>query len=138
MKTLEERSQIPKAYAAISCVIVLGLLLLINPLASPISNLIGWTLPAYLSFQAIESPSSHDDVQWLTYWVVFGLFNLLENFALGLILYYLPWYFPLKTIFVLWLQLPSFRVSTLVLEGINISLLVLNDPLVRAPSLSIM
>jgi receptor expression-enhancing protein 5/6 len=38
-------------------------------LASPISNLIGWALPAYLSVQAIESPSTNDDKQWLTYWV---------------------------------------------------------------------
>lgn len=38
-------------------------------LASPISNLIGWGLPAYLSVQAIESPSTNDDKQWLTYWV---------------------------------------------------------------------
>jgi receptor expression-enhancing protein 5/6 len=38
-------------------------------LAAPISNLIGWALPAYLSVQAIESPSQNDDKQWLTYWV---------------------------------------------------------------------
>ena len=38
-------------------------------LASPVSNLIGWALPAYLSVQAIESPGTNDDKQWLTYWV---------------------------------------------------------------------
>ena len=44
-------------------------------LASPISNLIGWALPAYLSVQAIESPSANDDKQWLTYWVCILLFR---------------------------------------------------------------
>jgi hypothetical protein len=84
-----------------------------NSLAAPISNLVGWGLPAYLSFKAIESPSPHDDVQWLTYWVVFGFFNFLESFALRVVLYYVPWYFAFKSLFIVWLQLPAFRVSPL-------------------------
>jgi len=109
MNKLEQTTQVPKAYAAIGIVAVLGLLHLINPLASPVSNLIGWGLPAYLSFKAIESPGNQDDIQWLTYWTVFGFLNFLESFALSVVLYYLPWYFAFKTIFVLWLQLPYFR-----------------------------
>lgn len=38
-------------------------------LAQPVSNLIGWALPAFLSVRAIESPGTNDDKQWLTYWV---------------------------------------------------------------------
>lgn len=38
-------------------------------LAQPVSNLIGWGLPAYLSIHALESPGQNDDKQWLTYWV---------------------------------------------------------------------
>ena len=72
---------------------------------------------AYLSFRAIESPQTQDDVQWLTYWAVFGFFNFLESFALRIVLYYLPWYFAFKTIFVLWLQLPAFRVSIAYIGG---------------------
>ena len=73
--------------------------------------MIGWGLPAFLSFRAIESPGVQDDVQWLTYWVVFGFLNFVETFALRLVLYYLPFYFAFKTVFLLWLQLPQFRVS---------------------------
>ncbi len=83
-----------------------------NPLAAPVSNLVGWGLPAYLSFKALESPSPNDDVQWLTYWVVFGFFNFLESFAVRVLLYYLPWYYAVKTVFIIWLQLPAFRVSS--------------------------
>lgn len=70
----------------------------------------GWGLPAYFSVKAVESPSPTDDIQWLTYWIVFGFFNFLESFALRIVLYYLPWYFAFKTLFILWLQLPAFRV----------------------------
>jgi receptor expression-enhancing protein 5/6 len=111
LNSLEQRSGVPKTYAVIGGASLLVLLHLINPLAAFISNLVGWALPAYLSFKAIESPSPQDDIQWLTYWVVFGFFNFLESFALRVVLYYLPWYFAFKTVFILWLQLPAFRVS---------------------------
>jgi len=106
---LEARTQVPKAYAAIGSAALLGLLLFVNALALPVSNLIGWALPAYLSFKAIESPQHEDDVQWLTYWSVFGLFNFIESVALRVVLFYFPFYFVFKTAFILWLQLPATR-----------------------------
>lgn len=107
----EQRTQIPKTYAVLGASLLVVILHMFNALAAPVSNLVGWALPAYLSFKALESPSTQDDVQWLTYWVVFGFFNFLESFALRLVLYYVPWYFAFKTLFILWLQLPYFRVS---------------------------
>lgn len=107
---IEQRTQVPKTYAVIGVISFLALLHLVNSLAAIVSNIVGWALPAYLSFKAIESPSPHDDVQWLTYWVVFGFFNFLESFASSLVLYYIPWYYTLKTLFIIWLQLPAFRV----------------------------
>ncbi|KAJ6614907.1 TB2/DP1, HVA22 family-domain-containing protein [Mycena sp. CBHHK59/15] len=97
LNTLEQRTGVAKTYAVMGGCALLVVLHLINPLAAFMSNLVGWALPAYLSFKAIESPSPQDDIQWLTYWVVFGFFNFLESFALRI------------TIFILWLQLPAFR-----------------------------
>ncbi|KAJ3544999.1 hypothetical protein NMY22_g2591 [Coprinellus aureogranulatus] len=104
-----QRTQIPKAYAVLGGLFFIVVLHSFNALAAPVSNLVGWGLPAYLSFKAIESPNTHDDVQWLTYWVVFGFFNFMESFALRLVLYYVPWYFAFKSAFIVWLQLPAFR-----------------------------
>jgi len=109
LKSLEQRTQVPKAYAAIGASALVVLLIFVNAFASPVSNLIGWALPAYLSFKAIESPQVEDDVQWLTYWTVFGFFNFLESFAIRVVLYYFPYYYIFKTAFVLWLQLPATR-----------------------------
>ncbi|CAL1696865.1 unnamed protein product [Somion occarium] len=109
LTTFEQRTQVPKTYAFIGGVVLLIILHGFNAFASPVSNLLGWGLPAFLSVKAIESPGHNDDIQWLTYWVVFGFFNFLESFALRLVLYYFPWYFAFKTTFILWLQLPAFR-----------------------------
>jgi len=103
----EQKTQIPKTYGAISAAVLVLVSLFINTLAHPISNLVGFVLPACLSIKAIESPGHEDDVQWLTYWVVFGTFTLIESVALRIALYYLPFYFVFKTIFILWLQLPA-------------------------------
>lgn len=79
--------------------------------AAPVSNLVGWAGPAYLSFKAIETPSPHDDAQWLTYWTVFSFFNFIESFALRGVLHYEPWYFAYKSLFIVWLWFPASRVS---------------------------
>jgi len=107
LNNLEQRTQVPKTALVLGGAVIASLLILVNALAAPVSNLVGWGLPAYLSFRAIESPQQDDDVQWLTYWVVFGFFNFIESFALRIVLYYLPFYYAFKTIFVLWLQLPA-------------------------------
>jgi receptor expression-enhancing protein 5/6 len=119
--SLEQRTQVPKAYAFIGAVTLFTLLHFVNALAAPASNLIGWGLPAYLSFKALESPGHDDDAQWLTYWIIFGFFNFAEGFALRALLYYFPWYFSFKTLFILWLQLPAFRVSTVNLSSHEVS-----------------
>lgn len=105
----EQRTQIPKTYAAVAAGALIVFLHLFNALAAPVSNLVGWAIPAYLSFKALETPGPQDDIQWLTYWVVFGFFNFLESIALSAVLYYIPWYFAFKTVFILWLQLPVFK-----------------------------
>ncbi|ELU43371.1 TB2/DP1, HVA22 family domain-containing protein [Rhizoctonia solani AG-1 IA] len=61
---LEQRTQVPKAYGVIGAAGLITLLIFINAFASPVSNLIGWALPAYLSLKAIESPQAEDDIQW--------------------------------------------------------------------------
>ncbi|GAA6038349.1 hypothetical protein JCM8097_007603, partial [Rhodosporidiobolus ruineniae] len=65
-------------------------LIFFNVAAGFLTNLLGWALPAYLSVKAIESPGHEDDVQWLTYWVVFGSFTFLESFATLIVAWYAP------------------------------------------------
>ncbi|ORX39016.1 membrane organization and biogenesis-related protein [Kockovaella imperatae] len=111
MRDLEAKTKVPKAYGVLSLGASAVVLIFFNMfgLAQPVSNLIGWALPAYLSVQAIESPSTNDDKQWLTYWTVFGSLNLAESMGLRAILYWIPMWFVFKTLFTIWLMLPATR-----------------------------
>ncbi|EGG12805.1 TB2/DP1, HVA22 family-domain-containing protein [Melampsora americana] len=105
---LEKQVQVPKAYAILGLAGVLSIFIFFNIAAGFLTTLLGWALPAYLSLQALETPSSGDDVQWLTYWTVFGVFNIIETFA-DIILYWFPFYYTFKCVFIVWLMLPQTR-----------------------------
>ncbi|KAK2498718.1 hypothetical protein MC885_002746 [Smutsia gigantea] len=55
--------------------------------------------------KAIESPNKEDDTQWLTYWVVYGVFSIAEFF--DLFLSWFPFYYMLKCGFLVWCMVPS-------------------------------
>ena len=46
--------------------------------ASYVTCLIAVAYPAFMTFLSLESPDEDDDKQWLTYWVVFGLFSIVD------------------------------------------------------------
>ena len=59
-----------------------------------------------LSYRAIESPNKEDDTQWLTYWVVFSFFSVIESFV-DFILYWFPFYWAFKFGFLIYLFAPN-------------------------------
>jgi receptor expression-enhancing protein 5/6 len=70
-----------------------------------VCNLIGFLYPAYTSIKAIESKEKDDDTKWLTYWVVYAAFSLVEFFS-DYILSWLPFYWLLKCLFLIICMLP--------------------------------
>merc|ERR1712160_209466 len=72
-------------------------------------GMLGVIYPVVMSFLALESKGHEDDKQWLTYWVVFGLFNIVDQFA-SIILHYIPFYHFLK--------LPQVKGATLVYNAL--------------------
>eukprot|EP00619_Florenciella_sp_RCC1007_P004935 CAMPEP_0205920364 /NCGR_PEP_ID=MMETSP1325-20131115/11088_1 /ASSEMBLY_ACC=CAM_ASM_000708 /TAXON_ID=236786 /ORGANISM="Florenciella sp., Strain RCC1007" /LENGTH=166 /DNA_ID=CAMNT_0053288047 /DNA_START=18 /DNA_END=518 /DNA_ORIENTATION=+ len=69
-------------------------------------NLVGFVYPAYKSFMAIESKSKEDDTQWLTYWVVYGVFNILEH-AMAFVVMMIPYYGLFKMGFLIFCYHPN-------------------------------
>jgi hypothetical protein len=107
----EQRTNVPKAYLVIGGAALVFILHSVNALAMPVSNLVGLVIPGFLSLRAIETPGNEDNTQYLTYWIIFAFLNFTESLALRVVLYYVPWYFAFKSVFIMWLYLPQFRVS---------------------------
>ncbi|GAA95906.1 uncharacterized protein L969DRAFT_69848 [Mixia osmundae IAM 14324] len=107
LQNLEKQTSVPKSYAAIGVIGLLGFFVFFNIAAGFLTNFIGWIIPAYYSLKALETPASGDDTQWLTYWVVFGLFQTFEN--LISVVSYFPYWYTVKTAFTLYLILPQTR-----------------------------
>ena len=74
------------------------------PFSRVIVTIIGVVYPVWKSCEAVESEDTlEDDKQWLTYWSIFGFFSFVDNLG---ILSYIPMYFLLKLLFLIWLQNP--------------------------------
>lgn len=63
--------------------------------AQLLCNAISVVYPAYVSIRAIESHDKLDDTKWLTYWVLYAIFSVIEFFSLFLT-NFIPFYFLLK------------------------------------------
>ena len=79
--------------------------------SSYITCLLGVAYPAFMSFLALESKKRSDDKQWLTYWVVYGFLSFFDKFG-GSLMTYVPFYFFVKLLVLVWLFHPSSRGAT--------------------------
>ncbi|GAA6000667.1 HVA22/TB2/DP1 family protein [Rhodotorula paludigena] len=113
----EAQTGVPKAYATLGAAAVFTTLVFFNIAAGFLTNLLGWGLPAYFSLRALESPGHDDDVQWLTYWIVYGGFTFAETFAKVIVAWF-PYYYVAKTLFILYLVLPSTRGAVVVYDKV--------------------
>jgi len=73
-----------------------------------VCKVVGNLFPMYASFRALED-EDHDEVSsWLTYWVTFAAFTLLEG-ASAKLMSWLPFYYVMRLVLILWLFLPATR-----------------------------
>ncbi|CAO3619811.1 unnamed protein product [Cunninghamella echinulata] len=105
---LERRTGVPKTYFVLGAGAITFIMIFFNLAGQLLTNTISWIYPAYASFKAIESPSNSDDKQWLTYWTVIGFVQLIEYFS-DILIYWFPFYYLFKTLFILYLALPQFK-----------------------------
>lgn len=74
-------------------------------LSKPVCLVAGISYPAYASFKALESPSPHDDKQWLTYWAVYGICTSMETVSARFLSWF-PGYYFAKMLVLIWMMLP--------------------------------
>jgi len=73
-----------------------------------IAMLVGVLYPSIESYKALKTENKDDDSQWLSYWIIFSLFTLVE-FFLDIVLAWIPLYYEAKLIAILYLALPQTR-----------------------------
>ncbi|KEH33770.1 hypothetical protein MtrunA17_Chr3g0097141 [Medicago truncatula] len=72
--------------------------------------------PLYSSMRAIESPSTLDDQQWLTYWVLYSFMTLFELSFYRILAWFPIWPY-MKLVFCIWLVLPMFNGAAFIYEN---------------------
>lgn len=105
---VEEKTKLNMEYFVVGAFVLLGICLFSGFGAATISNLVGFVYPIYATLVTMEESRKEDDVEWLAYWVVFATLALAENFV-DFILYWIPFYYPVKVTFLLWCMLPQYR-----------------------------
>ena len=113
LKQLEKKTGYPKVYFFLFAVSTFAMTLFALGGAKLVTDLVSFVYPAYMSFKAIDSKNAADDTQWLTYWVVFSFFSIVESVATFLV-EFIPFYFFLKIGFFIWLYHPKFMGAGLV------------------------
>ncbi|ANZ75275.1 BA75_02631T0 [Komagataella pastoris] len=115
----ESKAKLPRSYAVLGGTSLYGFLVFLNigGIGQLLSNIAGFVVPGYYSLKALETAGTKDDTELLTYWVVFAFLNVIEFWSKA-ILYWIPLYWFVKTIFLLWLVLPATKGSAVVYKSV--------------------
>jgi len=106
MTLAEDKTKVQRIYLAYGAIGLQALWLVYGWGAPLLANCIGFLYPAYWSIKALETSDLRDDKKWLTYWVVFAFFSVLEYFS-GFLTYFIPFYWLAKCVFMVWLMMPG-------------------------------
>lgn len=116
---IERQFGAPKTYVSTIFVGIYLLLTYLNfgGIGELLANIASVVIPAYLSLVALETPGKNDDTEFLTYWVVYAFFTILEFWS-SLLVNWVPAYWLLKTLFFLYLAFPSTGGANLIYSSV--------------------
>ena len=80
--------------------------------------MIGFCYPAYMTLQALESGTPDDKSTWLMYWGMYNGVTLFDEY-LPFVVYWIPFYYPVKASFLLYCMWPNMSGTKHVYNGIK-------------------
>lgn len=105
LELIEGKTNVKRVYIVKAILGVFALYMIFGHFAALVCNLIGFVYPAYASIHALESRNKDDDTKWLTYWVVFANFSVVEFWS-DVIFSWFPLYWLAKIVFLVWCFAP--------------------------------
>ncbi|KAI9687608.1 MAG: ER membrane protein DP1/Yop1 [Bathelium mastoideum] len=121
LNNLEKQTTVPKVYAVLGLAAIYLFLIIFNLGSAFLVNIAGFVIPGYYSLEALFTSGKSDDTQWLTYWVVFAFFTVIES-AFNATYWFresspnltrlvdadkTAFYYTFKFVLVLWMALPQ-------------------------------
>ncbi|KAL4980226.1 protein yop1 [Aspergillus desertorum] len=116
LNNLERQTSVPKVYVILGLGGIYTFLVFFNIAGQLLVNLAGFILPTYYSLDALFSAGKADDTQWLTYWVVYAFFTVVESAISAP--YWFPFYYIFKFALILWLALPQTNGAQIVFKSL--------------------
>jgi len=115
VKLIHEKTQVRPSFLFVGPATFILLFLVWGVGATFVCNLIGFAFPLYESYRTLAisqqstSQQTHSlQAQWLTYWIIYGTFTLIESLT-DFFLYWVPLYHLVKIAFLVWCFLPNTR-----------------------------
>jgi receptor expression-enhancing protein 5/6 len=71
--------KVDKAYIALAIAAIPVIILFTMGAGTFVVDIVEFLYPAYASIKAVETSGKDDDSMWLTYWIIFCLFKVLDR-----------------------------------------------------------
>ena len=116
IKDLAKKAGVSTGHIALGLMAITVLLLVFGVGAELITDLIGMFYPMYMSFKALETKEGDDDKLWLTYWVVYAIYKVVDEWA-EILFFWVPFYYPIKLAFLVFLFAPQTKGAVKLYDG---------------------
>lgn len=116
LNDFEKQTSVPKVYVVLGLGVLYFFLVFFNIGSEFLVNTAGFGLPAYYSLNALFSVTPTDDIQWLTYWIVYAFLTVIESLVNAA--YWFPFYFTFKFVFIMWMALPQTQGAVVVFRSV--------------------
>jgi len=106
LKTLYDRTRIPIVYMLGAVLFFSLIIVYMFSGIRAITNIIGVIYPFYASLKALQKEDKMEDILWLSYWIWYGLFTMIESIT-DVFLSWIPMYELMKMGFYVYLYAPN-------------------------------